>query len=81
MNPQAAKPGAKLQRYILALADACPLDQSNPEHCPLHELRKLKMEERLEWLRELNKDDARYLAAYHHVCLTVRGGTPSVSRV
>ncbi|MEI6192825.1 MAG: hypothetical protein WCS42_00680 [Verrucomicrobiota bacterium] len=64
-----------LQRYVLSLAEGCPLDQCNPKDCPLHEVRKLKQKDRLSWLQALTEDDAKHLASYHHVCLSMKPGS------
>ena len=61
-----------LRGYILGLSDSCPAAHDNPCDCPLFAVRKLCAQDRLIWLAALTKEDARYLAAYHHVCLGVR---------
>ena len=40
----------------------CPLEE-NPEDCPLHEIRKWPMEERIAWLD--SKSDIEVLQLYH----------------
>lgn len=46
----------------------CPLG-GNPEDCPLHEIRKLPVEERVAWLE--SQTDEEIVAAYelHNKCL------------
>jgi hypothetical protein len=62
----------ELERIALELAVACPVDSSNPHNCPLHELRKRAMPERVSWVRSLPFNDLIYLVSYHQVCLGAR---------
>ena len=52
----------------LHLAVACPYDSSNPPFCPLCGVRKLPLEERIQWVRSLSNNDLEYLSAYHQIC-------------
>ncbi len=61
-----------LRAILRGLSEACPFHLANPEDCPLFPLRKMKPEERLEWLNSLSESDRAYLATYHRVCLTVK---------
>lgn len=67
-----AKTGRELKEFVAALAVDCPVGHSNPEDCPLHDLREQKMPARLKWLQALGEDDLQYLAAYHQVCLNTK---------
>jgi hypothetical protein len=62
----------ELRAAVLSLVEFCPIDECNPEECPLHKVRKLKRPERLEWLSALSEDDLAHLTAYHHVCLNLK---------
>ena len=46
----------------------CPVGD-NPEDCPLHEIRKLPMEERLLWLEAKSDDEVITLYQQHIDCL------------
>ena len=62
----------ELQANLLALAEACPFDQSNPDDCPLSPLRRMKPKDRLLWCQALDEDALAYVAAYHHICMSVK---------
>lgn len=72
MASQADIQSDELRDFVLALAECCPLDRCNPPDCPLYQLRKRKMAERLKWLQALDEDDVVYLTSYHYVCLTTK---------
>ena len=62
------------QRYLLhkevfGLSVACPVDASNPCTCPLHEVRKMGVMERCEWLHELSNLKMLGILASHQKCL------------
>jgi hypothetical protein len=57
---------------VLKLTVACPHDNSNPPYCPLHEVRKLSVEERMKWAEALSDEEMQYLGTYHQVCLQWR---------
>ena len=65
-------PKAKLSANLLSLTRICPVIEANPEDCPLHGLRKLKPQQRAQWLQALAESDLMYLAHYHHVCQFTR---------
>lgn len=46
----------------------CPLGD-NPEDCPLYEIRKLPIEERVEWLNARTDEEVTELFALHSKCL------------
>jgi hypothetical protein len=72
MSPKSHEPEDELQAYILGVATACPLEQCNPEDCPLFELRRLEPGVRMAWLKTLEESDLEYLASYHFVCLNLK---------
>jgi hypothetical protein len=63
---------AELRASLFSLAVACPVDECNPEDCPLFAVRKMKPAQRLQWLDALSETDLSYLATYHHVCLKTK---------
>jgi hypothetical protein len=69
-----------LRAHLLELTGACPFDECNPEDCPLSALRQMDQPQRLQWFNALTDDDLAYLAAYHHVCLSlkVESGSPEI---
>lgn len=71
----------ELRHYLLELLDACPLEQCNPEDCPLSSLRQIDSKDRQAWLKALAEDDLEYLAAYHRVCLGIKieAGSPAAN--
>ncbi len=46
----------------------CPLG-GNPEDCPMHELRKLPVEDRIAWLNSQTDEDLIFLYQQHNQCL------------
>lgn len=62
----------ELRAGILNLDECCPVEDCNPEECPLYQLRKMKPLQRLEWLNALSEDDLAYLVAYHDVCINFK---------
>jgi hypothetical protein len=63
---------AELQDNILTLAMSCPVDQCNPEDCPLFKVRQMELTRRLRWFDTLSDDDLLYLNAYHFVCMKTK---------
>jgi len=61
-----------LRASLLCLTETCPVDECNPEDCPLYLLRKMKPRPRLQWFNALNEEDLAYLATYHHVCMNLK---------
>ena len=72
MRPKSHRRRDELRANLLALSEACPFDQGNPEDCPLFLLRKMEPKERLQWSHALGENDLAYIVAYHHVCLGIR---------
>ena len=64
----------ELRAALLDVLNACPVDQCNPNDCPLYALREMDFDRRLQWLNALNRADLEYLAAYHYVCMRLRAG-------
>ena len=54
---------------VLHLTTGCPFDRKNPLFCPLRQVRKLPLNERIKWVRLLNDEDLEYFSAYHEICL------------
>jgi hypothetical protein len=72
MSPEPLVDGS--QRYLLhkrvfGLSVACPFDHGNPGACPLHEVRKMGVMERFEWLHEQSEEGMRNLLVFHQKCL------------
>jgi hypothetical protein len=65
---------------VLKLSEACPFHVTNPEDCPLFELRKLKPAKRLQWVNALSESDLAYLATYHRVCIKMKSESGSARR-
>jgi hypothetical protein len=63
---------AELRASLFSLAVACPVNECNPEDCPLFLVRKMKPAQRLQWLDALSMEDLVYVATYHHVCLKTK---------
>jgi len=57
-----------MQAQLLEVLNACPVEQCNPEECPLHALRHLEFPQRVAWLKSLDHADLEYLLAYHYIC-------------
>ena len=53
---------------LFLLLEACPFSHDNQEDCPLHKVRELDNDLRLQWFKNLSQDDIDYLSRYHHVC-------------
>jgi hypothetical protein len=59
----------ELRDSLLKLALACPVENCNPQDCPLFAVRRMDPGKRLEWFNALSLDRLSYLAAYHHLCM------------
>ena len=70
---------AELRASLLSLTKACPVDECNPEDCPLFRVRKMKHMERLMWFGALSEDDLVYLNTYHHICLNTKPTAKNVA--
>ena len=76
MRPMAKQARKELQERLFELTKACPVDQCNPEDCPLFSLRELKPSQRKQWFNALSEDDLVYLVSYHYVCVSTRLESP-----
>ena len=62
----------RLERQAVTLARFCPVDRTNPDFCPLCELRKLGEPARRAWVHGLTLEELQYLVLYHANCATER---------
>ena len=62
----------ELRDNVLSLAMTCPVELCNPEECPLHQIRHLDLDERLEWFKRLTDEELLYLNAYHFICMKIK---------
>jgi hypothetical protein len=61
-----------LEHQALTLAKACPIEQVNPDHCPLCDLRLLAPRDRKAWVQALTMEELEYLMLYHHGCASMK---------
>lgn len=54
----------------------CPLG-NNPEDCPLHDIRKMSVEDRLAWLNSKTNKEVLELFGQHIDCLEHKSATSS----
>lgn len=54
---------------IVTILAGCPLGDTNPDHCPLYEVRKLPPQDAIDWVAGLSTDDKAFLLQYHRCCL------------
>jgi hypothetical protein len=59
----------RLKVWVIGLAMACPYDQSNPPDCPLCNVRKKPIAERLHWVEALSHEQLRQIVTTHLLCL------------
>ncbi|MCI5123554.1 MAG: hypothetical protein D3925_03525 [Candidatus Electrothrix sp. AR5] len=52
---------------IIKLANACPLYLRNP-HCPLKEIRKRKLSDKVKWFDKLSLSTKKTIYCYHLQC-------------
>jgi len=62
----------KLRAEVISLGQFCPIDECNPEDCPLYDFRRLKHPEQMLWLNGLSQDELAYLIAYHQIYLNTQ---------
>jgi hypothetical protein len=53
---------------LAMLCQSCPVHSQHPDHCPLHEIGKLKVSEQIEFVKALPPEILRYVLARHEVC-------------
>jgi hypothetical protein len=58
-----------LRDHLVALPEACPRTRADEAECPLHQLRKLKSEQIMEWLDGCNRRQIEFLVKYHKCSL------------
>jgi hypothetical protein len=63
---------SRARANVLKLLEACPFHVTNPEDCPLFEVRNLEPAMRLQWVEALSESDLKYLASYHRVCIKIK---------
>ena len=54
----------------------CPLGD-NPKDCPLHEIRKMPIEDRLAWINSKTSKEVQELFGQHLDCLACKSSTSS----
>jgi len=69
----------KSELDVLKLSTGCPYDHCNPSFCPLHSVREMKLDDRINWIHELSDSDLEYLSTYHQVCLHWRSANDAYS--
>jgi len=72
MKPKSDKTKTALRNNALRLAKHCPVDQTNPDDCPLHGVRQQGPARSCQWINALTGDDLGYLSAYHAICERIR---------
>lgn len=60
----------ELQKQVFGLSVCCPFEHGNPCVCPLHEVRKMRVMERYEWLHKLSDEDMLHILALHQTCMS-----------
>ena len=66
-EPEVGSPRRDLTRILLS----CPhahIGDPNPRECPLHEIRKRSLRERLAWVRTLDRDVVSRILENHSWC-------------
>jgi hypothetical protein len=62
----------RLEQQAAALVRNCPVDGTNPDCCPLCELRVQPLAKRKTWLENLTDEELHYLLTYHATCAAER---------
>ena len=60
----------QLHKQVFDLSVCCPFDHKNPSACPLHEVRRMRVMEKYEWLHQLSNEDMIKLLNIHQTCLS-----------
>ena len=58
-----------LKKQVFDLLICCPFDHGNPPSCPLHEVRKVPVMQRYDWLDGLSEENMRSYLTFHKKCL------------
>ena len=58
-----------IDEQIFDLSGACPFYGGNPEHCQLHEVRKVGFLERLSYIATLSAEEKELLISCHDTCI------------
>ena len=61
-----------LQKEVFHSSVGCPLNHGNPSACPLHEVRKMGVLQRYEWLHEQSEEDLQDFLTFCQQCLEKR---------
>ena len=69
MQSLAIKDTDDVKVFLLGLVVACPLNgDPNPQHCQLHDIRLLSIEERFNWVDTLSDEKAAAYYTAHLKC-------------
>jgi len=69
---------AQVLSEALLLIVACPHDKCNTPFCPFDKVRKMKREERIDWIRGLSDQELARLTNSCQICVRwMGGGTPA----
>ena len=60
-----------LREQLRTLATGCPHTKSNPDGCPLHDVRQLEPAAIIDWLDGLSLEEKDFLMLYHQCCLVI----------
>ena len=60
--------GGDFASRLVGLAIACPVEQNNPTDCPLHDIRLLTLQERLNWVKSCTRKEAEGIFRQHSSC-------------
>ena len=58
----------KKRQELLTLLEKCPVNEDNPQDCPLHSVRKNDTQAQLEWVTELSDTELSGVFSYHNTC-------------
>lgn len=60
-----------LREQLRTLATGCPHTKTNPDGCPLHDVRQLEPAAIIDWLDGLSPEEKDFLMLYHQCCLVI----------
>lgn len=61
-----------LRSQVWGLAVACPVGPDNPEGCPLHDVRRCSLTDRLKWVRSLRHEELAHIVGVHCACIAAK---------